>query len=405
MIRYRRAMFAAWMISPEYGRLRSLIAAIFCATLCGCGFTLLMPVMALNLEAMTGSGVVVGLNGAVTALSTIVATPFVPRLMQRWRGRPLIVTSLAVTALTIPFFPLFPEVWLWFALRFAMGLAITVVFVASETWINQISPPEKRATVLGLYATALASGFGAGGLLLAALGSSGWAPWLAAFLLFSGGSLPILFLRGPGIEQPDADSASISAMIRAAGIAPAAIGAGLLFGATETMFFALFPVYGERIGLIDTAIGFMMAAGALGGIILQAPLGRLADSVGRLRVAIMAAIVCVIGPGLVYLSGAAPLALYAVMFGYVGIATGLYTLGLALIGERFDGGSLVGANAAFVMAYGVGSLFGPAIGGGAMDAIDPQGVLIVSSALALTYLIFLLVRHFTRKQQLTGGKP
>lgn len=398
-------MFAAWIISPKYGRLRSLIAAIVCATLCGCGFTLLMPVMALNLEEMTGSGLIVGLNGAAAALSTIIATPFVPRLMQYWRGRKLIVTSLVVTALTIPFFPLFPQVGLWFALRFLMGMAITVVFVTSETWINQIAPPERRATVLGLYATALASGFGAGGLLLAALGSAGWAPWLAAFFLFAGGSLPIIFLRGPGIQQPDAESASVSAMVRAASLAPAAIGAGLLFGATETIFFALFPVYGERIGLIDTSIGFMMAAGALGGIVLQAPLGRLADSIGRLRVAVLAAFVCVIGPGLIYLSGASPVALYAVMFGYVGIATGLYTLGLALIGERFEGGNLVGANAAFIMAYGVGSLFGPAVGGPAMDGFDPHGVLLVASGLALAYLAFLSVRHFTRKQQLTGGKP
>jgi MFS family permease len=398
-------MIADWLISPEHGRLRSLISAILCATLCGCGFTLLMPVMALNLEAMTGSGVIVGLNGAAAALSTIIATPFIPRLMAYFRGRTLIVVSLVLSALTVPLFPLFPSVWLWFALRFAMGFALTIIFVASETWINQIAPPEKRATVLGLYATALAAGFGAGGLLLAAFGSTGWAPWLAAFLLFGGGAIPIMLLRGPGIEQPDHASAGVVAMIRAAGFAPAAIGAGLLFGATETIFFSLFPVYGDRIGLIDANIGFMMAAGALGGIALQAPLGRLADAIGRLRVAIMATCACVIGPGLIYLAGASPAALYVVMFAYIGTATGLYTLGLAIIGERFDGGRLAAANAAFVMSYGIGSLFGPAIGGGAMDVYDPHGVLAVTSGLALAYLGFLAIRHFTRKQRLTGETP
>ncbi|WP_420432087.1 MFS transporter [Hyphobacterium sp.] len=395
-------MFATWLISPQYGRLRSLISAILCATLCGCGFTLLMPVMALNLETMTGSGVIVGLNGAAAALSTILATPFIPRLMAHVNGRTLIVASLVMTGLTVPLFPLFPVVWLWFVLRFAMGFAITIVFVASETWINQIAPPEKRATILGLYATALAAGMGTGGLLLAAFGSTGWTPWMAAFLLFAGGSVPIMLLRGPGIERPDHESSSLAAMIRAAGLAPAAIGAGLLFGATETIFFALFPVYGERIGLIDTSIGFMMAAGALGGIALQAPLGRLADAIGRLRVAIIATLACVIGPGLIFMAGANAMAIYAVMFVYVGTATGLYTLGLAIIGERFDGGRMAAANAAFVMAYGVGSLMGPAVGGGAMDAYDPYGLLMVTSGLALTYLIFLAVRHFTRTRQLTG---
>jgi MFS family permease len=390
-------MFSKWLLHERHGRLRSLIAAIICASLCGCGFTLLMPVMALNLEAMTGSGLIVGLNGAAAALSTIAATPFIPRLLSRYAGRSLIIGSLAFTALCIPLFPLFPDVIVWFALRFAMGLSITIIFVSSETWINQIAPAEKRATILGLYATALASGFGAGGLLLAVLGSTGPGPWIAGFCLFSIGTLPIILLRGPGIEQPDAESASFKAMIRAAGYAPAAIGAGLLFGATETIFFSLFPVYGERIGLLDSSIGFMMAAGALGGIALQTPLGRLADHAGRLRITVLATLVCIVGPGLIFLAGANTLALYAVMFAYVGTATGMYTLGLAMIGERFDGGSMAAANAAFVMAYGVGSLAGPAAGGVGMDAMNPQGVLIVTSGIAVIYLVFLAVRQIQRR--------
>lgn len=392
-------MLADVFLSEAHARTRSLIAAIICASLVGCGFTLLMPVMALNLEAMTGSGLIVGLNGAAAALSTIIATPFVPRLLSVMPGRKLIVICLLFGAVSIPLFPLFRDVAFWFAMRFLMGMAMTVVFVASETWINQIAPKERRATILGLYATALAGGFGAGGLMLAAFGSTGWAPWIAAFCLFAGGSIPIMFLRGPGIQMPDAHSASVAAMIRAAGYAPAAIGAGLLFGATETIFFALFPVYGERIGLLDSSIGFVMAAGALGGIFLQAPLGRLADQVGRLRVAIAATVMCIVGPALIYIVGATPLALYAVMFIYVGTATGLYTLGLAMIGERFDGGSMAAANAAFVMAYGVGSLFGPAIGGGAMDVVNPYGLLMVTSGLAVCYLAFLGLRRITRKSR------
>jgi len=390
-------MIAGWFLGAEHGRLRSLISAIICASLCGCGFTLLMPVMSLNLEAMTGSAIVVGVNSAAAALSTIAIAPFVPRLLRRIPGRTLIIFSLLSAALTIPLFPLLPDPTIWFILRFAMGMAITAVFVSSETWINQIAPAGKRATILGLYATALAGGFGAGGLMLAVLGSTGWAPWIAGLCLFAGGTLPILLLRGPGIEQPDSESASFSAMIKAAGYAPAAIGAGLLFGATETTFFALFPVYGDRIGLPDHSIGYMMAAGALGGIAFQTPLGRLADKIGRMQITVFATAACALGPLLIYLSGANPVALYAVMFVYVGVATGLYTLGLAIIGERFEGGSMVTANAAFIMAYGVGSLAGPAISGVGMEIINPYGLLIVSSALALGYLLFLGLRKLQRR--------
>ena len=91
------------------------------------------------------------------------------------------------------------------------------------------------------------------------------------------------------------------------------------------------------------------------------------------------------------------LALYAVMFVYVGLATTLYTLGLAMIGDRFTGGAIAAANAAFVMAYGIGSFAGPPVAGAAMDMIDPQGVLIVLSGFALLFIAVLTIRIVQRR--------
>tara|TARA_R110002073_G_scaffold195042_1_gene354138 strand:+ start:93 stop:1286 length:1194 start_codon:yes stop_codon:yes gene_type:complete len=376
------------LTSPGLSRNRSMAAAIVCATLSGCGFTLLMPVVSLNIEAMTGSGLVVGLNGAVAAFSTLLAAPFVPRLMQLLSGRQLVIASLAFAVVCLPLFPAIPNVVAWFVIRFALGFAISIVFVTSETWINQIALPERRATILGMYATALASGFGAGGLLFAWLGHEGWSPWIAGMVLFLAGILPILVLRGPGVEAPGRDEAGLSAMLRAAGAARLAIAAALLFGATETIFFSLIPVYGARIDLPPHAIGLMMAAGAVGGIALQIPIGWLADRFGRSRAIVAMGGVCLAGPALVYLVGPATLPLYLVMFVYVGVAMGLYTVGLSLIGERFTGGSIAAANAAFIFAYGMGSLFAPPTGGAAMDLINPYGLLIMLAGLALVFLVF-----------------
>jgi MFS family permease len=315
-----------------------------------------------------------------------VATPFVPRLLSRLPGRPLIVLSLLFAAACLPVFRLIPDVTAWFVLRFLMGMAITIVFVASETWINQIATPARRATILAMYATALACGFGLGGLLLSVLGSQG-----------SLGTIPVMVLRGPEIEPPSPGDASALAMVKAAAIAPTAVGAGLLFGATETIFFSLMPVYGVRIGLAEAAIGIIMACGAVGGILMQVPVGRLADTVGKRPVVAVIALVCLIGPAFVWMAGSTALALYAVMFVYVGLATTLYTLGLAMIGDRFTGGAIAAANAAFVMAYGVGSFAGPPVAGAAMDVIDPQGVLIVLSGFALLFIAVLTIRIVQRR--------
>jgi len=48
---------------------------------------------------------------------------------------------------------------------------------------------------------------------------------------------------------------------------------------------------------------------------------------------------------------------------------------LSMAGDRFRGAELVAVNAAIIMAYGVGALVGPALGGVAMDIRDPQGLL------------------------------
>ncbi len=55
-----------------------------------------------------------------------------------------------------------------------------------------------------------------------------------------------------------------------------------------------------------------------------------------------------------------PVAIYALLALWGGIVMGIYTIGLTMIGERFKGGELVGANALYVMLYALGMLVGPA---------------------------------------------
>jgi MFS family permease len=57
-----------------------------------------------------------------------------------------------------------------------------------------------------------------------------------------------------------------------------------------------------------------------------------------------------------------------------GIATATYTLGLAILGQRFDEKTLVSANAAFLACYGAGTLLGPPTVGALMDRLGPSAL-------------------------------
>lgn len=374
------------LTDPAHGRARSLFITIMCGGLAGCGFGLLMPLISLNLEAMTGSGALAGANAAIAALAMIAATPFIPGFFSRVAPRVLIAGSLATIAIGILVFPAVREVWVWFLTRFVIGLGVTVVFIASETWINQLAKPERRASLLAVYATVLSAGFGSGGLLLAALGSEGWAPWVAAAAIYGFGVIPVLVLKGPELQPPSHDEASPATLLATARLAPAAILAGFLFGALENSFFALMPVYGERIGYSTALLGLLMTTGAMGALLLQIPIGHFADRMGRARTLALITLAAIALPLLAIPAGNTALLLFPVVFLYVGIASAYYTVGLALIGEKVDMGRLAAANAAFIFAYGCGSLFGPVTVGAATDAINPQGFLIALSVIAALYL-------------------
>jgi len=382
------------LTAPAHARTRSLAAAMLCAAMAGCGFGLLMPLVALNLEAMTASAAVVGANAAAAALSTLAATPLIPALLARTQPRLTMVGSALIIAAGFIAFPALPDAWVWFALRFVTGLAVTVIFVASETWINQLAKPESRASLLAVYATILSAGFGSGGLLLAGLGSTGWMPWLVGAGMFTLGAVPVLLLRGPELTPPPKGETGINALWLAARLAPIAILAGLVFGALETGIFALLPVYAQRLGFEETAVGLLVATGALGAICLQIPIGRFADRMGlglTLKLIAGAALILAL---LIAMAGSEVWLIVPLVFLFVGVAGGFYTLGLSLLGASVKASALASANAAFIFAYGTGSLIGPPLGGIGMDWANPWGLMISFAGFAGLYLLIsLLANH------------
>ena len=81
--------------------------------------------------------------------------------------------------------------------------------------------------------------------------------------------------------------------------------------------------------------------------------------------------------------------MYGLLALWGGITMGIYTIGLTLIGERFKGGQLVGANAAYVILYSLGLLMGPATEGVALDAWNPHGLLVALGGICAAYALFL----------------
>jgi MFS family permease len=370
----------------EHTHWRSIAAAISSISVVGIAIGLGTPLLSVILETRGYSATMIGLNTAVAGVASVVAAPLATPLAARLGVAWAMLAMIAVGALAFVGF-YFTSFWMWFPLRAVLHVALTVLFILSEFWISMSAPPSRRGFVLGIYATVLSLGFALGPYLFAKMGSAGFLPFGVTFALVMVAALPVLFAAGESPKiHPTEEPVGFWRFIW---LVPTATAAVLVFGAVETGGFALFPVYGDRIGYPESDAALLLSMIGLGNVILQIPLGLISDRIHDRRWLLL---VCA-SIGLV---GILALPWFAtnwhlaalILFLWGGVVAALYTVGLAHLGTRLTGRELASANAAFVFCYGFGMLIGPQVIGIGMDVFGPPGF---GYALALFFGLYIVL--------------
>jgi len=350
-----------------------MAAAISAISVVGIAIGLGMPLLSVILESRGHSASMIGLNTAVAGIASIagapLATPLATRLGVAWT----MLLMIATGALAFVGFHFAPAFWMWFPLRVALHMSLTILFILSEFWISTSAPPRRRGLVLGIYATVLSLGFAAGPWLFAHLGSSGFLPFGVAVALVTVAAIPVLAARN---ESPPIrpEGEETSGFLRYIWLVPTATVAVLVFGAVETGGFALFPVYGSRIGYSEADAALLLTMIGLGNVLLQIPIGMVSDRVSDRRYILLAcATVGLVGTLFMPLFAQNWHLMAALLFVWGGVVAALYTVGLAHLGSQLSGHDLASANAAFVLCYGIGMVIGPQAIGIGMDMFGPHG--------------------------------
>lgn len=370
----------------DYTHWRSIAAAIASISVVGIAIGLGTPLLSVILESRGYSATMIGLNTAVAGIASILAAPLATPLAARLGVAWAMLAMILVGALAFVGF-YFAPFWLWFPLRALLHVALTVLFILSEFWISMSAPPRRRGFVLGIYATVLSLGFALGPYLFAKMGSSGFLPFGVTFALVMIAALPVALAASESPKIPPTEEPV--GFWRFIWLVPTATAAVLVFGAVETGGFALFPIYGDRIGYSEADAALLLSMIGLGNVILQIPLGLVSD---RIRDRRWLLLICAV----VGLVGILSLPLYAtnwhvtaiVLFLWGGVVAALYTVGLAHLGTKLTGRELASANAAFVFCYGFGMLVGPQLIGIGMDLFGPPGF---GYALALFFGLYILL--------------
>jgi MFS family permease len=326
-----------------FGRLgltRGAVAAMATMVTAGIAISLLPPLLSLNLAECGVSERTIGLLVATIALASLAVTPFVSHIACAFGVVRVIAVCTVLSALVMPVVWLIEDVALLFPLAFFYGSAVTLFFTLAEYWINAVTPNHRRGLVMGIYATVLSLGFAVGPAIISLLGTSSLRPFLvgAAIMLLS--ALPVLAARGASPDFHDAPRQRFAAFIFAVPVATVGV---FVFAMAEQSGFAFLPLWGRHLGMQAQQAVLLTSAMVLGQVVLQIPIGLVADRIDKRTVLLGCALVGAVGMGVAWAASGSTVLLMLVLSVWGGATAGIYTVGLAHLASRFSGGNLASA--------------------------------------------------------------
>ncbi|MDA0228682.1 MAG: MFS transporter [Proteobacteria bacterium] len=372
---------------------RAMIAVIACAGLVGLTFGYTLPLLSIIMEKAGIGSTLIGLSAASESAAILLFGPLVPRMIGALGLRNAMFVGILIGAVALGALAYFDPLYVWFPLRFVLGGTIFLVLIASDIWVTQGASAARRGRMIGIYGTAITGGMAVGALLVGLIGSDGTLPIFIGAAIFASAVLPLAFAYGPAPAMEAAGKLRPRTVLLAT---PLLVAAVFAFGIIDSSALSLLPVFGLHLGMNEQTSTVLVTVLVAGSILLQFPIGWLADRIDRMHVLLICAVAGTVAAIFLPISLGHDWAMWICLFVVGGSMVGLYTVSLAILGARYTGGELAAAITLFAMILAIGSTIGPLIGGGAIDIWDPFGlnVLIIGAfCLVLALALFLGIRR------------
>lgn len=336
------------------------------------------PLLSFILQRQGVSPAMIGLSAAMTPVGFILSSPLIPGLARRFGAGRTALTCAALSALVLALIGWTRDVYLWFPLRFLIGVVTNPLYVLSEIWVIALAPPSRRGRIMGVYSTIISAGFATGPLCLLAVGTEGWPPFLVGIFafLFCGACLAVVVKRLPKVDEA-------GHRVSVLGFMPLAwllLSAVVVAAGFEQSVLALLPVYGTHYGIPEARMSALLSMMIAGNIAMQVPLGLLAERLTARLVRFGCVSVTILGCVLLPVLIETPL-IWPCVFIWGAVSYGIYTMSIIELGERFGGSTLVAGNAAFSLMWGAGGILVPPLTGSVMDVIGAAGLPVTLGAI------------------------
>lgn len=368
-------------------RLKNLAKVMLAITLVGVMIGINLPLSSLTLKTWGTSTSVIGFAASMTGLATVIITPFFSKLINRFGQMQIMRFCLMVLPITIVFLPIFQNIYLWFVLRFIIGVAATGIWLLSEVWINAFAEDQHRGKIIAVYSSLISLGLIVGVLVSSLLPVESGAGFFVSAGIALIAAVPLWNME----DLPDFDVVEDISFYRYLVTAPGLMGSSWVMGFLYAATAALLPIFALPYVQEDYAQSSRTVAWlASGELTLPLVVGWMADRYDKTRLMIYISSVSVITLAILPVIFEVPVMRFLFLFIIGGSIMSFYSLGLTLLGQQFKGKVLASANASFIFFLSLGEILGPPVVGAAMDLFGHNAFGWFMAVVGLIYLIIFI---------------
>lgn len=377
---------------------------------CISGFSqgLLLPLISFIFEDRGISPALSGLHASGLYIGVFVSALFIEAPLRKYGYMPMIIIGGATVGFALFLFPAFEAVWFWFVLRLVVGVADNILHFSTQTWLIQSTPPRQMGKIIAFYGLFFSFGFMIGPKVSELVVINEALPFIVSGVLTMI-AWPLIFLLpdAPGAKPVDSGAPSsffntlknFKAVIITSW---ACFLAPMLFGIFEGSLNTNFPVFALRNDFEISQVTWILPMFSFGAILLQVPIGILGDKVGRAR---LISALLLLGMVTFFM-----MELYTdsfwllmVLFALAGIFVGsMYSLGISYMADMTPAYNLPAGNLIAGMAFSVGSILGPVIGGAIITETEGE-VYFLFFVVAILIVFMLNIVYMVTKRNYVKG--
>jgi MFS family permease len=381
----------------EASGLGPLSAILIGALILQIGNSILQTVIPLRMAVQHVQPILIGVVSSAYAGGYLIGCFLSPLLFKRvGHIRAFAVFAAVQCAATLSFPYLHSE--LWAISRSVMGLAAAGHGICIESWISGQTRASQRGRIFGIYQVLNRST-----LIIAQLGASyasaeGAGIFTFASSAFSLALIPVALTRARSPDTPEVISPQILPLCR---MAPASVVGCIYAGVIGGGIVNIVPAYGILINLDQRTAVLLAIFMQLGSLLMQWPLGRVADRVDS-RVVMLCTTATVIfsSSTLLIWSELGHLLdpkIFFVIFTVIGGGSlPLYAVSVTHAYQRLGETKAVGLSAGLLFLWALGSAVGPVVTTGLMQVFGPQAMIAFIVALSVALVFYLASRLATK---------